>query len=66
MVTVPRKYAQLKDDDLMKVKKLEQELGKIVLAYDPEPVYAELTDEQLRKLQSLEKELGVILLAYKP
>lgn len=67
MPTAPR-YARLNKDDLNKVLSLEKEIGKIVLAYEPdrESPYADIGKEQLQKIQQLEKELGVILLAYKP
>ena len=67
MPTAPR-YARLNKDDLNKVQSLEKEIGKIVLAIEPdrESPYADLNKEQLQKVQQLEKELGVVLLAYKP
>jgi hypothetical protein len=66
MVTVPRKYAKLKSDDLNKIQKLEKELGKVILANEPDSPYADLKPEELEKVRQLEKELNVVLLAYKP
>ena len=66
MVTVQKKYAKLNKDDLNKLQTLEKEIGKVILAYEPDSPYAELSEDQIRRLQQLEKELGVILLAYKP
>jgi hypothetical protein len=66
MVTVPRKYAKLNKDDLNKIQSLEKEIGKVILAYDPDSPYADLKGEDVEKIRLLEKELNVILLAYKP
>lgn len=67
MPTAPR-YARLNKDDLNKVQSLEKEIGKIVLAYEPnrESPYAELSSEQVQRIKQLESELGIVLLAYKP
>ena len=66
MVAVNSKYARLNKDAISKVQELEKEIGKIVIAYEPESIYAPLSEDQLRRIQSLEQELGVILIAYKP
>ncbi len=65
MVSVNSKYANLNKDQVTKLQALEKEIGKIVIAYEPESVYAQLSPDQLRRLQEVEKELGVILIAYK-
>jgi hypothetical protein len=44
---------------------LENELGKVLLAYEVESPYAALSEEQVEKIRRLEKELNVILLAYR-
>jgi hypothetical protein len=61
-------YAKLNKDDINKLQKLENEIGKIVLAYEPirESVYANLSDEQIDQLRRLEKDWNVVLLAYWP
>ena len=62
---VPRmKPAQLDDDRLAKVRAMEAELGKLLVALEPKYPLAELSDEQVQKLRALERELGVVLLAY--
>jgi hypothetical protein len=61
-------YAKLNKDDINKLQKLENEIGKIVLAYEPthESMYATLSDDQVEQLRQLEKAWNVVLLAYKP
>jgi hypothetical protein len=66
MVTVPRKFAKLNNDDLNKIQSLEKEIGKVILAYEPESPYAELKPEEIDKIRKLEIDLKVIILAYKP
>ena len=58
------KFAQLSDAKIKQLCALEDELGSIVLAMEPEHNFANLSAEQLKKLQAKEKELGVVLLAY--
>jgi hypothetical protein len=60
-------YAKLKKDDLNKLQTLEKQIGKIVLAYEPQgqSPYEHLSDAQIEKIRNLEKDLNVILLAYK-
>ena len=59
------KYANLDENDLEKVKMLEEELGTCVLALMPNFSFAKLTDAQVEKLQAMEKELGVVLVAFR-
>ena len=60
-----RSYADYVDGDGVKqIQALEQETGKLLLAYYTPPVAADLTDEQLKKLQALEQKLCVRLVAY--
>jgi hypothetical protein len=67
MVTVP-KYARLNKDALNKVQELEKDIGKVVLAYEPDDQspYADLNAAQVEKIRALESELQVVILAYKP
>ncbi len=60
------RYASLTDEQLAKLRELEDELGNWVLAIEPAVKLAELTPSQLARIQALEDELGVILLAYRP
>ncbi len=65
MTTGYVKYPQLDEQRLAKLKALEQELGTVVVAVEPQTQVAELPPDKLRRLQEAEKEMGVILLAYK-
>jgi hypothetical protein len=67
MQTIP-KYARLNKNELANLQALENKIGKIVLAYEPdrESPYADLDDTQVEKIRRLEAQLGVVLLAYKP
>lgn len=56
--------ANLKPEAVEKLKSLEAELGKVVVAYDQPKRPATLTENQVHRLQQLEVELGVCLLAY--
>jgi hypothetical protein len=56
--------AKLTDKELARLQAMEQELGALVVALEPQYKMAELSAEQLAQLQSLEESLGVILLAY--
>ncbi len=43
---------------------LEQELGKVVVALEPEAAVADLDEGSVRKLQEAERRLGVVMVAY--
>jgi len=58
-------FANLNEEQLRKVRELEEEMGTCVLAYSKPIVPAQLTDEQLAELRALEAELGVCLVAYR-
>jgi hypothetical protein len=58
------KLAKLSEEELQRIHALEQELGKILVAYDPHHTLATLSAEELKKLQAVEEELGVVLLAF--
>ena len=66
MATRRLKIANLDEDGLKKLQKMEESLGTLILALEPHYPMADLTEDQIEKLQSLEKELGVVLIAYKP
>lgn len=51
--------------ELDKIKKLETEIGKVVLAVEPEPQYATLDQGQLDQLRQIEQEMGVVMVAFK-
>lgn len=56
--------SNLGDQGLNEVKSLEAELGKVVVALEPDIPPAELDDEQLARIQAVEKKLGVVIVAY--
>jgi protein tyrosine phosphatase (PTP) superfamily phosphohydrolase (DUF442 family) len=62
MVTLPQ-VAQLTVGNLSKVKKLEQELGVVLIAYKPTE-FANLTEAQVKELQKVEKDLKATVIAY--
>ena len=54
----------LRPEDVSQVQSLEQEIGKNVLAFSPQPLqHSNLSSEEIVKLQELEKKLGIVLLA---
>ena len=59
-------YKQLTEEQLAKLRELEQEVGGWVLAIEPAVKLANLTPTQLARIQALEEELSIILLAYHP
>ncbi|NTU78979.1 MAG: hypothetical protein HGA45_06185 [Chloroflexales bacterium] len=58
--------AHLDEGSLGRLRQLEQEIGSVVIAYQPESPYAGLSAEQVQRLKELERELGLVLLAYNP
>ncbi len=58
------KIAQLDDDGVGKIRALEIETGKHVMAFTSGLEIANLTEAQLAKVRTLEEELGVTLLVY--
>jgi len=58
------RIANLSEDDLKKVQQLEESMGSLILALEPQIPLAELTDEQVAMVSALEEEIGVILIAY--
>jgi hypothetical protein len=57
--------ATLDEDGLERLRKLEQELGSVIVAYQADSPFAPLSEDQLQRLKALEQELGVVLLAFK-
>jgi phage terminase small subunit len=60
------KFAELNEEYVAKVQKLEEEMGTIILALQTVHPFAALSDEAVRKIRELEHELGVVMLAYQP
>lgn len=58
------KIANLHEADLHKVHQLEEQMGTLIIALEPQIPLAELSESQLEMLNSLENELGVVLVAY--
>ncbi len=64
MIAQGTRIAELDRSRLGKLKKLEQELGKVIVAVEPQYQFARLSDQQLARLQKAEREIGAVLLAY--
>ena len=58
------KIAKLDDAGTNKLRDLEAELGKHIMAFTPGLELADLSEEQLEKVQSLEEEMDVYLIVY--
>ena len=58
------KIANLDETDLKKVKQMEESMGTLIVALEPQIPLAKLTDGQVEMLNALEEELGVVLIAY--
>ena len=58
------KIAELDEQGVEKVKKLEKTFGTHIMAFVPGLKIANLSDHQLKEIKAVEDELGVILLAY--
>ena len=56
--------AKLSEEQLQRIHALEQELGKVLVAYEPQHVLAKLSSEEVEKLKAVEDELGVVLVAF--
>lgn len=56
--------AKLTGSQLDEVRKLEEKLDVILVAYDRVHPYKKLSKEALSKIQSVEKDTGSILIAY--
>jgi hypothetical protein len=64
MVNRRMKIADLDEASLKRIQQMEEAMGTLILALEPQIPLAELTDEQVEKLNVLEQELGVVLIAY--
>ena len=56
--------AQLDEAKLARLRALENELGTVIVALEPQHPLAALSDAQLNRLRALEQEMGVVLLVY--
>jgi hypothetical protein len=58
------KIASLDQATVEKIKVLEEEIGKHIMAFEPGVSFAQLSVDEVHKVESLEKETGVTLLVY--
>jgi len=64
-MAVPRlKIANIDDETLARIQKMEKALEIVILALEPHFPLANLSADQVEKIKALEEELGVYLLAY--
>ena len=56
--------ASLDQRSLADLQQLEQELGIVLVAVEPDPAPAQLNEEALKRLQALEQQTGKVLVAY--
>lgn len=56
--------ARLDDAGLARIRELEQELDRHIMAFEPGLDIATLSEEQVARIAALEEELGVTLLVY--
>lgn len=56
--------ARISDDEIEKIKNLEQEMGKVLLAVEKPRRIANLTESQLQALKKAEESLGCVVVAY--
>lgn len=59
------KIADLDDASLERLRKMEETMDAVILAFEPYHPLANLDEEQLQRLHALEEELGVVLMAFK-
>ena len=65
MAETPRmEFADLNEDQMEKVRALEQNIGGCVVALKRRVSLRDLSSEELERLQEAEKDLGVVLMAY--
>jgi hypothetical protein len=58
------KIATVDEATIEKIKALEEELGKHIMAFEPGVKLAHLSMDEVQKIEALEKEAGVTLLVY--
>jgi hypothetical protein len=57
-------YAHLETAKIAEIKKLEEELGVLLLAHERPASVASLSDSDLQQIREIEKKMGVRLVAY--
>jgi len=58
------KIATVDNATVAKIKALEEDIGKHIMAFEPGVSLAMLTPDEIQKIEALEKEAGVTLLVY--
>ena len=58
------KIASVDEATVARIKALEEEIGKHIMAFDRGVTFARLTPDEVQKVEVLEKETGVTLLVY--
>jgi hypothetical protein len=58
------KIARLNDEQVARVRALEEALERHIMAFEPGPNIASLSEEQIAAVKALEESLGVTLLVY--
>ncbi len=56
--------ADISEDEIAKIKNLEQQMGKVLLAVEKPRRIAELSEAQLEALKKTEESLGCVMVAY--
>ncbi len=59
------KIANLDEASIKRIQQMEEAMGALIVALEPQFPLADLSEEQVKKLQELENELDVVLIAYK-
>jgi hypothetical protein len=62
----PRRFkiANLDDASLERLRKMEESMDAVILAFEPYHPLANLNEDQLQRLHAIEEELGVVLVAF--
>lgn len=60
------KVATLSDEDVARLRVLEEATGTHIMAFEPGLKIAPLSEENLQRLQELEADLNVTLLVFEP
>ena len=56
--------AAISDEQIEKIRSLESEIGKVLLAVEKPKQFANLSEDQLKELKKTEDSLGCVVVAY--
>ena len=56
--------ANLDETHLEDVRKLESDLGKVIVALQPNDPIADLSDDQVAQVRALEEKHGIVIVAF--